>query len=183
MQSQRYSHRWTNACVNVTFSVSLEMVQLLKRLWSLLFQLSHWERSHVTVLPTQCCANTPPYLPVHAAGGGLPTLPHALFNLPCQKWLCVFSPAVALQVPLILTKWVLSATCLVYQKSQKRAKEQLACLGLPEVKASLRSWLAWWFNKAEIGQCVLGWGGAHLPGQVQSSFPWQEKWTETSAPP
>lgn len=49
-------------CKFVTFSSGLEMVQLLKRVWPLLFWQSHWERSHVVGLPAQCCANTPLYL-------------------------------------------------------------------------------------------------------------------------
>lgn len=66
------SHKNTCMCKCVTFSSSLEMLQLLKRVWSLLFQLFPWERSRAVALPSrpQCCAK-PPCLPVYAAGRGL----------------------------------------------------------------------------------------------------------------
>lgn len=36
---------------------------------------------------------------------------------------------------------------LYTKRAKKRAKEQLAGPGICEVKASLRSWLAWWLDK------------------------------------
>lgn len=107
-----------------------------------------------------------------------PDPPVALFKLTCQKRLCVFSSAVALQVPLSLTKWVLVFKC------------HLPCTH-PRPKSS------WWAMRCVRQRQVWGAGlprgltretgqhgesgGAHLVCQVQSSSPWQEKWMGTSA--
>lgn len=102
-----------------------------------------------------------------------PASPVALVKRTCQKQLCMFSPAVALQVPLSLTKWVLVFKCC------------LPCVhpgpkSSWQAKASLRSWLAQCFNKAGTGECdVLQERTSCMPSL--KAIPWKEKWTETSA--
>lgn len=50
------------------------------------------------------------------------------------------------------------------------AKEQLTGPGMHQAKASLRSWLAWWFKETD-DRTVWWWRGAHLPCPGSKQLP------------